>query len=653
MHPSRRGFVRSTVTAGLALSAPPWLAACAGRTRPTNIVLIFADDQGYGDVGVFGAEGYSTPHLDRLAAEGMRFTNFYASEGVCSASRASLLTGCYAPRVSIFGALSPGAQVGLHPDEVTIAELLKPLGYATAAVGKWHLGHGPEFLPRRHGFDEYFGLPYSNDMWPVDFDGAPVVEGNKSQYPPLPLIDGDEVIETVDELADQDQLTTRYTDRAVRFVDRSAGDPFFLYLAHSMPHVPLGVSDAFRGSSEQGMYGDVIQEMDWSVGQVLDALDRNGVAESTLVVYTSDNGPWLNYGDHAGSSGPLREGKGTAFEGGPRVPAIMRWPGRIPPGTVCDRLASTIDVLPTVAAITGAPLPAHPIDGVNVLPLLLDEDGAEPRTEFWYYYTGELRAVREGRWKLVFSHRTRSYVGVEPGSGGHPGPYAFPTVPGALYDLETDVGESTDVAAAHPEVVGRLTRLGERAREALGDRLTQRVGAEVRPPGRSSLGRPDTLAHAGVAAAVLEATPTDPRYPGAGPGALVDGMVGSGDFRDGRWLAYEGIDFEATLDLGAALRVARVGLDCLQLQSAWVLLPRRVTVAISEDGLTWRELPSRTIPPEPDPTVGAHLLSVEVGGARVRYVRVHAANRAPLPSWHAGAGNTGWLFVDEIVVEEG
>ena len=320
MTPSRREFLHRAGAAGLAVAAPAWLSSCASGPRPTNVVLIFTDDQGYGDVGVYGAEGFRTPHLDRLAAEGMRFTDFYASEGVCSASWASLLTGCYAPRVSIFGALSPGSQVGLHPDEVTIAELLAPLGYATAAVGKWHLGHGRQFLPLRHGFDEYFGLPYSNDMWPVDYDGVPVEEGGKSSYPPLPLIEGEEAIETVDELADQDLLTTRYTERAVRFVDRHADRPFFLYLAHSMPHVPLGVSDRFRGSSEQGMYGDVIQEIDWSVGQVLEALERNDVANDTLVIYTSDNGPWLNYGNHAGSTGALREGKGTSFEGGPRVP---------------------------------------------------------------------------------------------------------------------------------------------------------------------------------------------------------------------------------------------------------------------------------------------------------------------------------------------
>ncbi|MFC1661229.1 sulfatase-like hydrolase/transferase, partial [Gemmatimonadota bacterium] len=322
-HTTRRDFLQKMGAAGLAVSAGTLVQGCVreriSSSRP-NVVLIFTDDQGYADVGVFGARGFLTPNLDRLAAEGMRFTDFYASQAVCSASRASLLTGCYAERVSILGALSPGAEVGLHPDEVTIAEMLKPLGYATAMFGKWHLGHNREFLPLQHGFDEYLGVPYSNDMWPVEYDGTPAKGGNKASYPPLPLVEGNETVETLLDMEGQDRLTTRYTERAVSFIERHVGEPFFLYLAHSMPHVPLGVSDKYRGQSAQGKYGDVIEEIDWSVGQVLEALDRHGLSQNTLVIFTSDNGPWLNFGNHAGSAGPLREGKGTAFEGGPRVP---------------------------------------------------------------------------------------------------------------------------------------------------------------------------------------------------------------------------------------------------------------------------------------------------------------------------------------------
>ena len=267
------------------------LCGCVAQSNRPNVVLILTDDQGYADVGTYGANGFTTPHLDRLAAEGVRFTNFYASQAVCSASRASLLTGSYAERVSVVGAYSPSAQVGLHPDEETIAEILRDQGYATGMVGKWHLGHHDEFLPLQQGFDEYFGLPYSNDMWPVNYDGTPATEGNKIGYPPLPLIDGNEPIEIVADLDDQSRLTARYAERAVDFIERHADRPFFLYFAHSMPHVPLGVSDKFRGQSEQGMYGDVIKEIDWSVGEVLDALDRHGLAENTLVFFTSDNGP--------------------------------------------------------------------------------------------------------------------------------------------------------------------------------------------------------------------------------------------------------------------------------------------------------------------------------------------------------------------------
>ena len=482
--PSRREFLKQMGAAGLALSAGGLAAGCARRERLPNIVLIFTDDQGYADVGVYGARGFSTPNLDRLADEGMRFTDFYASQAVCSASRASLLTGCYSERVSIRGALGPRAQVGLNPEETTIAEMLKELGYATGIVGKWHLGHHEEFLPLQHGFDEYLGLPYSNDMWPVEYDGRPATSGNKANHPPLPLIEGNETVEIIEDLDDQDTLTVRYTERAVDFIRRNRRGPFFLYLAHSMVHVPLGVSDRFRGHSEQGMYGDVVEEIDWSVGQVVQTLEQLGLTENTLVIFTSDNGPWLNFGNHAGSAWPLREGKGTAFEGGPRVPAIMRWPGRIPAGSVCTRMAATIDILPTIAAITGASLPDQTIDGISILPLFEGDQAAEPRTQFLFYYTGELRGVREGRWKRVYSHRTRSYAGVEPGRDGLPGPYAFPVVPAALYDLENDIGETTDVSRQYPEVVQRLDSLAEAAREALGDRLTGRRGSEVRPPGR-------------------------------------------------------------------------------------------------------------------------------------------------------------------------
>jgi len=452
--------------------------------RPPNIVLVLTDDQGYADVGCYGAQGFTTPNLDRMAAEGMRFTNFYVSQAVCSASRASLLTGCYAERVGIQGALGPSAKVGLSSDEESIAQLLKRRGYATAIFGKWHLGHHPQFLPLQHGFDRYLGLPYSNDMWPVTYDGKPLAAGQKSAYPPLPLIQDNEKIAEIWTLEDQSELTTMYTEEALRFIDENKDRPFFLYVPHSMPHTPLGVSDKFRGKSLQGPYGDVIMEIDWSVGQILDRLKLHGLDEDTLVVFASDNGPWLNFGRYAGSAGPLREGKGTMFEGGARVPCIIRWPGRIPAGRVCDNIAATIDILPTIAAACGAPQPVKTIDGINLLPLLEGQSGANPRDHYFYYYDRGLRAVRQGRWKLIFPHKSRSYVGVEPRQDGFPGPYAQIQTGLELYDLEADIGEKRDVAREYPDIVAGLQALAEKAREELGDALTNRKGKGVREPGR-------------------------------------------------------------------------------------------------------------------------------------------------------------------------
>ena len=308
------------------------LAACpALAAEQPNIVLIFTDDQGYGDVGCYGAKGFRTPNLDRLAKEGVRFTDFHVSQPVCSASRASLMTGCYANRIGIHGALGPNARHGIHADETTIAEVCKSRGYATGMVGKWHLGHHPQFLPTRHGFDSYFGLPYSNDMWPHH------PEAKKGTYPKLPLIENETIIDADVTPEDQPNLTTQYTERAVKFIRASAGKPFFLYVAHSMPHVPLFVSNRHKGKSQQGLYGDVIEEIDWSVGEILKALDESKLADNTLVLFTCDNGPWLSYGNHGGSAGGLREGKGTVWEGGHRVPFIARWPGKIPAGSRLPR----------------------------------------------------------------------------------------------------------------------------------------------------------------------------------------------------------------------------------------------------------------------------------------------------------------------------
>ena len=456
----------------------------SGEKLP-NIVIIFIDDMGYADIGPFGAKDYKTPHLDRMAAEGRRFTDFHSATAVCSASRAALLTGCYPERVSIQGALSPRAKHGISAEETTLAELCKQKGYATAAFGKWHLGHLQPFLPLQHGFDEYFGLPYSNDMWPQpDVQGEPVPK-RRLHYPKLPIFEGNRIFDSEVTAEDQAQLTTWYTERAVDFIDRHHEHPFFLYLPHTMVHVPIFVSEKFKGKSGAGLFGDVVVELDWSVGQVFEALKRNGIDDRTLVVFTSDNGPWLTYGNHAGSAGPLREGKGTMFEGGYREPCLMRWPGKIPAGTTCDELASTMDLLPTVAKLIGGRLSDdRPIDGKDILPLITGEAGAvSPHEVFYCYYGGELRAVRDRRWKLHFPHTYRTLAGKPPGKDGHSVPYEHPRIGLELFDLQNDIGETTNVADQHPEIVARLEAYGEQARVALGDKLTRRTGNEVRPHG--------------------------------------------------------------------------------------------------------------------------------------------------------------------------
>ena len=466
------------------LAAVSLLAPLArAEERLPNIVIIFTDDQGYADVGCFGARGFATPNLDRMAREGRRFTDFHVAQAVCSASRTALLTGCYPNRIGIHGALGPGSRIGISDGEMTLAELVKQRDYATAIFGKWHLGDRPQFLPTRHGFDEYFGIPYSGDMWPHHPEAKP------GAYPPLPLIEGEMAVKVGLTPEDQEQLTTQYAERAVSFIERNRERPFLLYVALNQPHVPLFVSAKFKGKSERGLYGDVIMEIDWAAGEILDALRKHGLDEKTLVIFTSDNGPWLSYGNHAGSAEPLREGKGTTFEGGHRQAFIARWPGKIPANSVCDEPAMTIDIFPTIARLTGAEPPAHKIDGRDIWPLLAGEPGAKSphHAYFFYYGQNELQAVRSGDWKLFFSHIARTMLGQEPGKGGLPGKYrAFPVTP-ALYNLREDLSEARDVAGQNPEVVKRLTALAEGIREDLGDALAKRRGSGVREAGAAQM----------------------------------------------------------------------------------------------------------------------------------------------------------------------
>lgn len=445
------------------------------RGKP-NFVFIFVDNFGNGDLGCFGSTLHRTPHVDRLAAEGTRFTSFYVASGVCTPSRAALMTGCYAQRVNLHvsdtggAVLQPVSRKGLHPDEATIAEVLKGAGYATACIGKWHLGDQPEFLPTRQGFDEFFGIPYSDDMTK---DKRPEV------WPELPLMRGEKVIEAP---ADRDHLVQRCTTEAVRFIEKHAARPFFLYLAQTMPGStphPFS-SERFRGQSRNGAYGDAVEELDWSTGEILAALQRLELDRQTLVIWTSDNGA-VRRNPPQGSNAPYRGWGYDTSEGAMRVPCVMRWPGQIAAGAVNDAVCSTIDMLPTFAALADAPLPSCRIDGHDLRTVLFEPEGSQSPWDdvgFFYYRMEQLQAVRAGDWKLYlplqgkFANLQRK-------------PEASPL---ALYDVRHDVAEEQEASAQHPDVVQRLTALAEKARAELGD--VNRAGAGMRAAGFVEQARP-------------------------------------------------------------------------------------------------------------------------------------------------------------------
>ena len=449
------------------------LLANASSQKP-NVIIIFTDDQGYQDLGCFGSPNIKTPHIDRMAAEGMRFTDFYSAASVCTPSRAALMTGCYPERVGNLGVLFPNRTLGLNPEETTIARMLKSAGYATACIGKWHLGHHKEFLPTSHGFDRYFGIPYSNDMG-VDGNMA-LAEGmvwrngaNEEKFRSSrgraggpPLMRGTKVVEWP---VDQNTLSQRYTEESIAFIEENKDQPFFLYLPHTMPHIPLFVTPEFEGKSDIGLYGDCIEEIDSGVGRILDKLRELGIDKDTLVVYTSDNGPWKLKGNATdkvkgnmnrnigGSAHPLRGYKFSKNEGGMRVPAVMWWPGRIPAGKDCSEVAGSIDLLPTISEISGACLPGKKIDGRSILPLLEGKADAKSPHEGYFYRT---QGVRSGKWKLLG---------------------------GSLYDLAEDIGESKNVAKEHPEVVARLKGLLQAHKDELSKnrRPAGNVGSRAAP----------------------------------------------------------------------------------------------------------------------------------------------------------------------------
>ena len=427
--------------------------------RP-NIILINCDDLGYGDIGCYGSTANKTPALDRLAAEGTRFTDFYMAAPVCTPSRGAMMTGCYPQRISL-GAVDGGAWVlfpghgsGLSSEETTVASILKQQGYATKIVGKWHLGDQPEFLPTRHGFDSYFGLPFSNDMGKMT---------GREDYPPLPLLRDEEVIQ---EQPDQAPLTERYVTEAVSFIREHQEDPFFLYFAHMYVHLPLYAPQRFLDASDNGVYGAAVECIDWSTGVIMHELKQLGLDRNTMVIFTSDNG---SNGHGGGSNAPLRGSKGTTWEGGQRLPFIVRWADTVPAGATCSEMVTSMDFLPTFAKLAGGEAPSDRIiDGKDIRPLILGEaDARSPHEAFFYYLRNELQAVRAGKWKLHLRE-------------------------GQLYDLAADIGETTDVAEAHPEVVGELEARAAACRQDIGDTLTEVEGRNCRPCGHVDNPKPLT-----------------------------------------------------------------------------------------------------------------------------------------------------------------
>ncbi|MDP6524635.1 MAG: sulfatase [Kiritimatiellia bacterium] len=465
----RRAFLKAIALCMMAIVIPAFTTAKAQSAGKPNVIIIFIDDMGYGDLGCYGSEKNRTPQIDRMAAEGMRFTDFYVACSVCTPSRAALMTGCYPRRVNLhvdeknLCVLFPGARKGLNPTEITIAEVLKSQGYATACIGKWHLGDHPDFLPTSQGFDYYYGIPYSNDM-----HRKPI---------PLPLVRNEKAIEAP---VHQPTITKRYTEEAIRFIRKNKEKPFFVYLPHAMVHLPLHASKDFKGKSANGIYGDATEEIDWSTGEIIKTLKELGIDDNTLVVFTSDNG---STGRHGGSNVPLRGNKGRTDEGGMRVPCIMRYPGRIPANKVCADVSGTIDFLPTIAALSGARIPGDRIiDGKNIWPLMSAAPGAKsPHEAFYYYQMDQLQCVRSGKWKLHLPMDSKKRNWGKPEG----------KTPVQLFDLEENIAEDKDLSRQHPEVVDRLMKLADKMRQDIGD--LDKAGANQRPAGWVEKAQPRLL----------------------------------------------------------------------------------------------------------------------------------------------------------------
>ena len=445
-------------------------------SKTPNVIFILTDDMGFSDLGSYGSKMINTPNLDLLASEGALLNSYYSSQAVCSASRASILTGSYPNRIGISGALGPNSKTGINPNEFLMSEMFKQQGYNTAIYGKWHLGDNPKFLPTNHGFDDFYGILYSNDMWPYHPE-------RPDSYPDLMLYDYDKPIEV---LTDQSDLTMELTNKSISFIEKNKDDPFFLYLAHPQPHVPLFASSEFKGRSDYGLYTDVIEEIDNSVGLIIKSLKENKLDRNTIVVFTSDNGPWLSYGDHAGSTGVFREGKGTTWEGGQRVPCIVWYPNEIESNTVLSTPFMGIDWLPTFAKLTNSTLSKNKIDGKNIWENLTGKTFEDPHEAlFFYYHKNSLHAVRYGDYKMYFPHRYRTLNGKKGRDDGQPIKYEYVNLLSEeLYNLKTDPSETNNIINDFPDLAKKITTLANKKRKELGDDLTNVLGSEIREVGK-------------------------------------------------------------------------------------------------------------------------------------------------------------------------
>ena len=626
------------------------IISCGNKSDLPNIVIILTDDQGYGDLGCYGAKGFETPHIDAIAKQGIMFTDFYVSQAVCSASRASLMTGSYAERVGIQGALNPWSVNGLDPKTETIPKLLKRYGYVNAIFGKWHLGHRYDYLPLQNGFDEYSGLICSNDMWPVDYDGNPLNGEKRSYYPPMFFWEGNEPREKIETLDDQADLTKKITELSVDFINENKNYPFFLYIPHPMPHQPIAASEKFKGISELGLYGDVIMEIDWSVGQIVTALKNNNIDDNTLIIFASDNGPWLNYGEWGGSAGPLREGKGTMWEGGARVPCVMRWPRKIDSGQLISSIASTIDIYPTIAEIVGDKLNGYSNDGISLMPIINKSGNINPRKHLFYFYGENLIAVREGKWKLVFPHIYRSYEGVDPGKNLHPGPYNKGKAGLELYDLMNDIGEKNNVVTSFPNIVIDLQQLGDSARSIFGDKLTNAIGSESYATICGQEPKYVKIQNAAFGKKISLVNPAHSKYPGESEYALINGKGGTINYKDSSWQGYEAEDMIATIDLGGIKKINSIEVRFLQSQVYWIFLPRQIQIEHSIDGKKYEILFKKN--PENNFSYEQKIFSYKTNTDKLesRYIRVTGYNLNECPTYHPGSGGASWIFSDEIII---